>query len=202
MKFILNKFLKTLSSLLSNTDSVKPHMKKLNGQVVELNVEDAGLSFKVSIANENIMTVDEEVPSTLVIRGSIKDLASLIYYARRRESIPAGCVEISGDLSAMQALQDLISNVENGFKEVLSQALGPVIAHRLIRTYESFTNAAAKKSDGVVVQVKDYLIYEKNLMPSNLDVLNLEKGIYELLDGVDSIEARLNRISDSLRQDD
>ena len=111
-------------------------------------------------------------------------------------------MEISGDLSAMQALQDLISNVENGFKEVLSQALGPVIAHRLIRTYESFTNAAAKKSDGVVVQVKDYLIYEKNLMPSNLDVLNLEKGIYELLDGVDSIEARLNRISDSLRQDD
>ena len=48
MKFILNKFLKTLSSLLSNTDSVKPHLEKLNGQVVELNVEDAGLGFKVS----------------------------------------------------------------------------------------------------------------------------------------------------------
>ena len=202
MKFILNKFLKKLSNLLWNTDSVKPNLEKLNGQVVELNVKGAGLSFKVSIANENIMTVDEEVPSTLVIQGSIQDLASLIYYARRRESIPAGCVEISGNLSAMQALQDLISNVENGFKEVLAQALGPVIAHRLIRTYESFTRAATKKSDGVVAQVKDYLLYEKNLMPSNLDVLNLERGIYELLDEVDSIEARFNRISDSLRQDD
>ena len=39
-------------------------------------------------------------------------------------------------------------------------------------------------------------------MPSNLDVLNLERGIHELLDEVDSIEARFNRISDSLRQDD
>ena len=202
MKFILNKFLKKLSNLLSNTDSVKPHLEKLNGQVVELNVEGAGLSFKISIANENIMTVDEEVPSTLVIQGSIQDLASLIYYARRRESIPAGCVEISGDLSAMQALQDLISNAENGFKEVLAQALGPVVAHRLIRTYEKVANAAAKKSDGVVAQVKDYLLYEKNLMPSNLDILNLERGIYELLDGVDSIEARLNRILDSLKPDD
>ena len=202
MKFILNKFLKKLSNLLWNTDSVKPNLEKLNGQVVELNVKGAGLSFKVSIANENIMTVDEEVPSTLAIQGSIQDLASLIYYARRRESIPAGCVEISGNLSAMQALQDLISNVENGFKEVLTQALGPVLAHRLIRIYESFTRVAAKKSDGVVAQVKDYLLYEKNLMPSNLDVLNLERGIHELLDGVDSIEARFNRISDSLRQDD
>ena len=42
MKFILNKFLKKLSNLLSNTDSVKPHLEKLNGQVVELNVEGAG----------------------------------------------------------------------------------------------------------------------------------------------------------------
>ena len=84
----------------------------------------------------------------------------------------------------------------------MAQALGPVVAHRLIRTYEKVANAAAKKSDGVVAQVKDYLLYEKNLMPSNLDILNLERGIYELLDGVDSIEARLNRILDSLRPDD
>ena len=145
MKFILNKFLKRLSNLLSNTDSVKSHLEKLNGQVVELNVEGPGLSFKISIANENIMTVDEEVPSTLVIQGSIQDLASLIYYARRRESIPAGCVEISGDLSAMQALQDLISNAENGFKEVLAQALGPVLAHRLIRTYEKVANVCCEE---------------------------------------------------------
>ena len=68
MKFILNKFLKKLSNLLSNTDSVKPHLEKLNGQVVELNVEGVGLSFKISIANENIMVVDEEIPSTLVIQ--------------------------------------------------------------------------------------------------------------------------------------
>ena len=54
----------------------------------------------------------------------------------------------------------------------------------------------------MVAQVKDYLLYEKNLMPSNLDILNLERGIYELLDGVDSIEARLNRILDSLKPDD
>ena len=54
----------------------------------------------------------------------------------------------------------------------------------------------------LVAQVKDYFLYEKNLMPSNLDILNLERGIYELLDGVDSIEARLNRILDSLKPDD
>ncbi len=202
MKFILNKFLKKLSNLLSNTDSVKPHLEKLNGQVVELNVEGAGLSFKVSIANENILIVDEEMPPTLIIQGSIQDLASLIYYARRRESIPAGCVDLSGDLSAMQALQDLISNAGSGYKEVLSQAVGPVIAHRLIRTYESITHAASKKSDGVATQVKDYLLYEKNLLPSNLDVMNLERDTYELLDGVDSIEIRLNRILAKLRKDD
>ena len=202
MKFILNKFLKKLSNLLSSTDSVKPHLEKLNGQVVELNVEGTGLSFKVSIANKNILIVEEEIHPTLIIHGSIQDLASLIYYARRRESIPAGCVDISGDLSAMQALQDLISNAGSGYKEVLAQAVGPVIAHRLIRTYESITHAASKQSNGVATQVKDYLLYEKNLMPSNLDVLNLERGIHELLDGVDSIEARFNRISDSLRQDD
>ena len=93
---------------MSNTDSVKPNLEKLDGQVVELNVKGAGLSFKVSIANENIMTVDEEVPSTLVIQGSIQDLASLIYYARRRESIPAGCVEISGNLSLLIPISKLL----------------------------------------------------------------------------------------------
>ena len=156
----------------------------------------------MSIANGNILVVDKEISSTLVIEGSIQDLISLIYYARRRESIPAGCVEISGDLSAMQALQDLISNLENGFKEVLTQAVGPVVAHRLIRTYESFTQASIKKSDEVVNQVKNYLVYEKDILPSNLDYLNLERDIYELLDAVDSIEVRVNRVLDNLRKDD
>ena len=156
----------------------------------------------MSIANGNILVVDKEISSTLVIEGSIQDLISLIYYARRRESIPAGCVEISGDLSAMQALQDLISNLENGFKEVLTQAVGPVVAHRLIRTYESFTQASIKKSDEVVNQVKNYLVYEKDILPSNLDYLNLERDIYELLDAVDSIEVRANRVLDNLRKDD
>ena len=159
MKFILNKFLKKLSDLLLNTDSTKLYLEKLNAQVVEISIEGAGLSIKVSIANGNILVVDKEIPSTLVIEGSILDLVSLIYYARRRESIPAGCVEISGDLSAMQALQDLISNIENGFKEVLAQAVGPVIAHRLIRNYESFTQAGMEKSDEVVNQFKNYLVY-------------------------------------------
>ncbi len=202
MKFILNKFLKKLSNLLLNTDSTKLYMEKLNAQVVEISLEDAGLSIKVSIVNGNILVVDKEIPSTLVIEGSIQDLVSLIYYARRRESIPAGCVEISGDLSAMQALQDLISNLENGFKEVLAQGVGPVIAHRLIRTYESFTQAGMKKSDEVVNQVKNYLVYEKDILPSNLDHLNLERDIYELLDAVDSIEVRANRVLDNLRKDD
>ena len=202
MKFILNKFLKKLSDLLLNNDSTKLYLEKLNAQVVEISIEDAGLSIKVSIANGNILVVDKEIPSTLVIEGSILDLVSLIYYARRRESIPAGCVEISGDLSAMQALQDLISNVENGFKEVLAQAVGPVIAHRLIRTYESFTQAGMEKSHEVVNQVKNYLVYEKNILPSNLDLLNLERDIYDLLDAVDSIEVRANRVLDNLRKDD
>ena len=202
MKFILNKFLKKLSDFLLNTDSTKPHLEKLNAQVVELSIEGANLSFKVSIANGNILIVDEEVPSTLIIEGSIQDLASLIYYARRRESIPAGCVEISGDLSAMQALQDLISNVENGFKEVLAQTVGPVIAHRLIRAYESLSHAGTKKSEEVVNQVKDYLMYEKGILPSNLDLLNMERDILELLDAVDSIDTRVNRILDNRRKDD
>ena len=202
MKFILNKFLKKLSGLLLNTDSTKLYLEKLNAQVVEISIEDADLSIKVSIANGNILVVDKEISSTLVIEGSIQDLISLIYYARRRESIPAGCVEISGDLSAMQALQDLISNLENGFKEVLTRAVGPVVAHRLIRTYESFTQASIKKSDEVVNQVKNYLVYEKDILPSNLDYLNLERDIYELLDAVDSIEVRANRVLDNLRKDD
>ena len=196
MRFILNKFLKKLSDLLSNADSTKPHLEKLNAQVVQLIIVDASLSFKVSMTNGSILLVDEEVPSTLVIEGRIQDLASLIYYARRRESIPAGCVEISGDLSVMQALQDLISNVGNGFNELLAQAVGPVIAHRLIRTYEKFAHAGAKKSDEVLCQVKDYLVYEKSILPSNSDILNLERDIYDLLDAVDSIDARVNRILD------
>ena len=90
----------------------------------------------------------------------------------------------------------------NGFKEVLTQAVGPVIAHRLIRTYESFTQAGMEKSDEVVNQFKNYLLYEKNILPSSLDILNLERDIYELLDAVDSIEVRANRVLDNLRKDD
>ena len=69
---------------MSNTDSTKLYLEKLNAQVVEISIEDAGLSIKVSIANGNILVVDKEIFSTLVIEGSIQDLISLIYYARRR----------------------------------------------------------------------------------------------------------------------
>ena len=76
---ILNKFLKKLGDLLLNTDSTKLHLEKLNAQVIEISLEDAGMSIKVSIANGNILVVDKEIPSTLVIEGSIQDFVSLIY---------------------------------------------------------------------------------------------------------------------------
>ena len=119
MIFFQERILKKLSAVLVDSIWAKPYLEKLNGQVIELNVLDTGLVFKVSLEDEVLSILDQEEPSTLVIKGGIQDLMSLAYYARRGESIPAGCVEISGDLSVMQALQDLILNADNGFKEFL-----------------------------------------------------------------------------------
>ena len=202
MIFFQERILKKLSAVLVDSIWAKPYLEKLNGQVIELSVLDTGLVFKVSLEDEVLSILDQEEPSTLVIKGRIQDLMSLAYYARRGDSIPAGCVDISGDLSVMQALQDLILNADNGFKEFLVQSFGPVIAHRLIRAYEYAGRVSAEKTEDMVSQIKEYVIFEKKLLPSSLDFSNMERDLYDLVDAVDSIAFRVDRVLKNRRADD
>ena len=89
MIFFQERILKKLSTLLVDSIWAKPYLEKLNGQVIELRVLDTGLAFKVSLEDEAFSILDQDEPSTLVIKGRIGDLMSLAYYARRGESIPA-----------------------------------------------------------------------------------------------------------------
>ena len=192
MKSLAKLFLSRFSCYLGKSRWGNSHLDKLAGQVIELNIPNARLIYRIGIEKSGL-SFSQAVP-TLIIKGDIKDLLSLVYYAKRGQSLPAGCVEITGDLSVMQDLQNLILTIGSGFEEFLIESIGHVGAHRLIRAYEKLNDLGADKAKSFSDQVKEYLIFEINLLPAPSDIALMEQELYGITENVDKIEIRLNQV--------
>jgi len=194
MSFPVQIFIERLNGLVRGTDWGQGYLNKLNGQVLAFTLTDMSLDYKLSVRSSGILFASERESVTLSIAGSLRDFMVLAYYMRRGESLPAGCVEVSGDLSVMQDLQDFFLSVGVGFEEILASSIGDVGAHQIIRLHEGFCRSLEDGSWSIIEEMREFLIFEVNLLPCPEDIAETEAEIYQVSEAVNSIESRVKRL--------
>ena len=194
----LEAALRPIASVLNrNIQATTPARElcdKLSGTVVAIRVRDTALTGWFIVHDDSLeLTTEADLEPDVLISGSIVTLASMAGESGVR-SIRAGSLELTGDPVLADDFQRLLTYAKPDIEEELSGIVGDAAAHRIGEIARGVTNWGREARATMGDNIREYLQEESRDLPSRYEVDRFAKGVSELRDDVDRLEARIKRL--------
>lgn len=147
-----------------------------------------------AIANDGMLEAADEGEPDLTIGLTPAALPKLL---TRDESV-LQTITFSGDAELAAALQLLFRNLRWEVEEDLSRVVGDVAAHRIASTGRAFAAWQKDAAERLGQNVAEYLTEEAELLAPKADLARFAREVAELVDAVERLEKRLDRIAGAL----
>lgn len=170
-------------------------LTKLQGRVLRVELTGIGLHLHlVPEANALGLFGDYAAKPDCVVRATPAALLSMALAEHREDEVFRGAVTIDGDNSLAQSLGEIIKGLDIDWEEQLSKLLGDALAHRIGDQARSVTRWGARSGQVLTADLREYLIEEGRLLPSELEMKAFLDGVDRVRDDVERIEARIDRL--------
>ena len=126
--------------------------------------------------------------------------AALPKLMQRDESV-LQTISLTGDAELAGALQVLFRHLRWEVEEDLSRVVGDVAAHRIVETGRAFAAWQKDAAERFGQNVAEYLTEEAELLAPKPDLARFSREVAELVDAVERLEKRLDRIARALDGD-
>ena len=126
--------------------------------------------------------------------------AALPKLMQRDESV-LQTVSFTGDAELASALQFLFRHLRWEVEEDLSRVVGDVAAHRIVATGRAFAAWQKDAAERFGQNVAEYLTEEAELLATKPELARFSREVGELVDAVERLEKRLDRIARALDAD-
>lgn len=126
--------------------------------------------------------------------------AALPKLMQRDESV-LQTVSFTGDAELAGALQFLFRHLRWEVEEDLSRVVGDVAARRIVETGRAFAAWQKDAAERFGQNVAEYLTEEAELLAPKPDLARFSREVAELVDAVERLEKRLDRIARALDAD-
>jgi ubiquinone biosynthesis accessory factor UbiJ len=184
---------KVLNRGLTRSVRARELCAELAGRSVAIELREiARLRLASNGLTVNLSRDEREADATLA-GGPLALLALLGEEAEA--TLKRGEVAITGDAEVAQKFRELLGRLRPDLEEELSLLLGDVPAHQLARLARLGGSWAARAGGATLENLAEYLAHERgDLVPRNEGEQFL-RGVDALREGVDRLEARLERLS-------
>ena len=172
---------------------VASSLKKMAGKAVGVSLTVPELKFFLLIKEDTIHVCADysEQPDTW-IRGNFFDLVKL--GLDKGDDISATHLEIIGDVQLGQRLQQLFSEIEFDWEELLAPIIGDIPTHQFSEGVRVANNFIARCMDSLAFSGGEFLREELKITPTRQEITYFINGVEKLRDTVERLDARLNRI--------
>jgi ubiquinone biosynthesis protein UbiJ len=147
-----------------------------------------------AVAADGMLEAAGEGDADLAIGLSPAALPKLL---TRDESV-LQTITFSGDAELAGALQFLFRHLRWEVEEDLSRVVGDVAAHRIASTGRAFAAWQKDAAERLGQNVAEYLTEEAELLAPKPDLIRFAREVAELVDAVERLEKRLDRIAGAL----
>ncbi len=196
-----DKISRAVSELLISDDGTAERLSGLDGRVIALSIKNTDLSAFVAPSAKGIRLLGKyEGQVDVQVTGRISDFIAYARASKRGDSIGAGRIEISGDLSTAESVQALLSELHIDWEDILSRYIGDVGAHQAGRFFRSLASFGRKASERLEQDLSEYLQIEAHVLPTRRDADGLGRAVFILTDDVDRFEARVRNFETRRRQ--
>ena len=172
---------------------VASSLKKMAGKTVGVSLEAPELEFFLLIKEDTIrICADFSGQPDTWIRGSLFDLVKL--GLDKDGDTSATHLEIIGDVQLGQRLQQLFSEIEFDWEELLVPIIGDIATNRFGEGVRATNNFIARCIDSLAYSSGEFLREELKITPTKQEIAYFIDHVEKLRDTVERLDARLHRI--------
>ncbi len=185
---------KILNRNISESTPARELCAQMSGKVVAIRVRNTALATYFVVDNDALQLVSapQEEPD-LVITGSLMALAGMAGQSDIA-AIRDGSIDLTGDAELAGQFQHLLQLARPDMEEELSGFVGDIAAHRLGEFARGLGRWGRDTRSTMGANIREYLQEESRDVPGRYEVERFGEAVNSLLDDVDRIEARLNRL--------
>ena len=168
-----------------------------SGKVVDVETAGAGaVRLRIDGGRVRVEPRDESRAADITIRGAP---FSLLRFAvagdRDREALLlGGGVSLCGDVVLAARLQRIVARMDLDLEEAFAQRIGDAPAHALFRGLRGLGGWTRDAGAALLADASEYLRYETAMTPRREEAERFAHEVDDLRDGVERLEARIQRL--------
>lgn len=181
-----------INRALAMDPASRQRLAGLAGRRLRLRLEDPAVELDVHFGEEHVALrpADQDVVPEASVETTLAGLASLAASRGQRSRD----VVFRGDIGTIQAMRQLVANLEIDWEEQLSRITGDSLAHTIGEGVRRGRHWAAYAGDRMLTDVGEYVTEERRLLPTEPEVTGFADSVRRLRADVDRLEARLKRL--------
>lgn len=180
-----------VNGFLALDQEVANEIFALQGNVLKIQLTDLNIAVFVVIRADRLglsAHFDGEVDGAIL--GS-----SLVLLKSVTQGVSIGSgVSIEGDVTFVERFSSLMRKFRIDWEELLSKVLGDIAANKVHTTLTGALNWGSDALQRVQLDVNEYVHEEARVTPPRLELEAFYQSVAGLRDGVERIEARINRL--------
>lgn len=186
-----------LNGLLSLDAAAATRLEKLSGKVLQVQCDMPAWCFHLLISDGRIMLMQGDEPTAdASVRGKASALLKLLARGNTAGLREYGIV-ISGDSGFLNALQQVLQNLDVDWEYQLSKFIGDIPTQAISDGVTGAKKFARQSASNLRDDIDAYLHEEKKLFPDKAQLEQFYRAVDALRLRADRLEARVTRLQSS-----
>jgi ubiquinone biosynthesis protein UbiJ len=184
-----------LTRLIATDSVAMARLRALRGRVAAVHVNGIAPTLYAAVDGDALIlaTATARDPD-VTLSGRIVDFVEFARARRGAETVPAGRLQISGDLGTAQALQALLDDLDVDWEALLAERVGEVAAHQAGRGVRAATARLTAARTAWREDLGAWLQDEARLLPAPDEVEAFMRETMALASDVERLAARFARL--------
>jgi len=188
-----------LDRLLALDPEGAAKLASIQGRVLRVELTGFGTRIHLVPTENRLMLYGSYAAAPdCTVHGTPGALLAMALAERREDQVFAGAIRIDGDNRVAQVLGDVLKGLDIDWEEQVSRLLGDTLAHRLGVQARAGGRWARRSADVLTRDLREYLIEEGRLLPSDDDMRDFLDGVDRLRDDAERLQARVERLATRL----
>jgi ubiquinone biosynthesis protein UbiJ len=198
---LLGRALQTaLNHALSLDEETQQRLKALNGRAVAIDFSGIGVAMRIAVENDRLQVGPAfAADADLKLRASPASFLAMALRPDDGNSLPAGKVEISGDVELARRIEKLVRNFQPDIEEAFTRVFGDVIGYQIAQAFKRAFDWSRESAKNLLQDSADFLRDESRELVAPAEMEQFLDEVDTLRDDTDRLEARIARLSQNLQ---
>jgi ubiquinone biosynthesis protein UbiJ len=193
---------KAFNQYLSLDPQAMQELAAMEGRIIAVEISGFNETLYLFPSADGIMILsDFDAEADTTITGTLLSLAKLGLSEDTGSVLFSGDIGISGDIRLGNQFKKILARVNIDWEEQISKYLGDIGAHQLARAAQDFSQWFSRSLDSLQMDLGEYLQEESRLTPTNAELNRFIKETDHLREGVDRLQARIERLINKIPND-